>query len=66
MPWSKIKNIILAILAVTNLALLGLDTSDVDSVGPQRPKCMCYSGKTELLAHKQRCPHGCLYCYWRD
>ena len=49
-----------------DLALLGLDTSDVDSVGPQRPKCMCYSGKTELLAHKQRCPHGCLYCYWRD
>ena len=49
-----------------DLALLGLDASGVDSVGPQRPKCMCYSGKTELLAHKQRCPHGCLYCYWRD
>lgn len=49
-----------------DLALLGLETGDTDSVGPQRPKCMCYSGKTELLTHKQRCPHGCLYCYWKD
>ena len=27
---------------------------------------MCYAGKTELLKHKTRCPHGCLYCYWKD
>lgn len=24
------------------------------------------AGKTELLKHKTRCPHGCLYCYWKD
>ena len=52
-------------ISALDLALLGLDTSDIDSQGPQRPKCMCYSGKTELLKCKQQCPHQCLYCYWR-
>lgn len=48
-----------------DLRLLGLDSTDADSKGPQRQNCMCYSGKQELLAHKARCGHGCLYCYWR-
>lgn len=49
-----------------DLKLLGLTEEDEpDSPGFQRPKCLCYSGKTELLKHKERCSHGCLYCYWR-
>lgn len=34
--------------------------------GFQRKGCMCAAGKTELLNSKKRCPHKCLYCYWRD
>lgn len=45
---------------------MGLNEDDVkDYINPQnRPGCMCLSCKTELLTHKQQCPHGCLYCYW--
>lgn len=32
----------------------------------QRPKCACISLKTELLKYKDRCPHQCLYCFWKD
>lgn len=49
-----------------DLRLLGLDADDADSTGYQRKACMCYSGKTELLRHKHRCEHNCLYCYWKD
>ena len=49
-----------------DLNLLGLsEDSESNGVGYQRKSCMCYAGKTELLKHKTRCPHGCLYCYWR-
>lgn len=49
-----------------DLNLLGLPVnSEMDSAGYQRPHCMCYSGKRELLKSKKRCGHGCLYCYWR-
>ena len=49
-----------------DLELLGLETDlDNDNVGFQRKNCLCYSGKTELLTNKKRCPHQCLYCYWK-
>lgn len=49
-----------------DLELLNLeDDPNNDNVGFQRKNCLCYSGKTELLANKKRCPHKCLYCYWR-
>jgi len=48
-----------------DLNLLGLTEKEPDSFGYQRPNCLCYSGKTELLKHKERCPNGCLYCYWK-
>lgn len=52
-------------ISAYDLTLLGLsEDTEVDNAGYQRPACMCYSGKTELLNHKQRCTHGCLYCYW--
>lgn len=49
-----------------DLKLLGLEPDEEnDGAGRQRKDCLCYSGKVELLEHKKRCPHGCLYCYWR-
>ena len=49
-----------------DLNLLGLsEDAKSNDVGYQRKSCMCYAGKTELLKHKTRCPHGCLYCYWK-
>lgn len=48
-----------------DLALLKLDRDDTDSAGAQRKNCLCYSGKQELLSHRQPCYHECLYCYWR-
>lgn len=50
-----------------DLGLLGLSKdTEANGVGYQRNGCMCYAGKTELLKRKARCPHGCLYCYWKD
>lgn len=49
-----------------DLDLLGLgEGRDNDNIGFQRRNCLCYSGKTELLANKKCCPHQCLYCYWK-
>lgn len=37
------------------------------NINPQNRKgCCCLSCKTELLNCKKRCPHQCLYCYWKD
>lgn len=49
----------------TDLELLGLSLYDADCMGFQRRECRCYSGKVELLSNRKRCPHGCLYCYWK-
>lgn len=50
-----------------DLSLLGLSKdTEANGVGYQRNGCMCYAGKTELLKLKARCPHNCLYCYWKD
>lgn len=50
-----------------DLNLLGFsEDAESGGAGYQRKGCMCYAGKTELLKHKTRCPHGCLYCYWKD
>lgn len=45
---------------------LNLDDIDNSTNGQNRRGCMCLTCKTELLENKHRCPHGCLYCYWRD
>jgi DNA repair photolyase len=34
--------------------------------GQQRKNCKCLACKVELLNQRKRCPHQCLYCYWRD
>jgi hypothetical protein len=35
------------------------------SIGKQRASCRCLSVKQELLTKRAKCPHGCLYCYWK-
>lgn len=37
-----------------------------DTTGIQRKTCLCLSCKEELLNQRHRCPHQCLYCYWKD
>jgi len=49
-----------------DLNILGLEFDEVDAAGYQRPGCMCYSGKRELLCGTGQCPYGCLYCYWHN
>lgn len=49
-----------------DLRLLGLqDDSAANNVGYQRPTCLCYAGKVELLKSNSRCKHDCLYCFWK-
>lgn len=52
-------------ISQTDVDILGLDISLTGKSG-QRKGCLCPSNKTELLERKCRCPHKCLYCYWRD
>ena len=55
-------------LSVYDFALFGLEP-DVDNInGQNRKNCKCLACKVELLDYKnnKRCPHQCLYCYWRD
>jgi len=36
-------------------------------INPQnRNGCLCLSCKTEILTNRCRCPHKCIYCYWKD
>lgn len=44
--------------------ILQVKPVEIDSL--QRPTCCCLGQKQELLTKKQRCPVGCLYCYWKD
>lgn len=54
-------------ISVEDLRRMGLKESVGSKVNPQnRNGCLCLSCKTELLTRKNRCPHRCLYCYWRD
>lgn len=50
-----------------DLELMGLEMPDNLETNPQnRYGCLCLSCKKELLSRKHRCPHRCLYCYWKD
>lgn len=49
-----------------DLKLLGIayDPNSL-TIGKQRASCRCLSVKQELLTKRAKCPHGCLYCYWK-
>lgn len=47
-----------------DLQILNIDCKDT-ATGFQRPACACLGLKKELTPKKERCPHQCLYCFWR-
>lgn len=50
-----------------DLELMGLGTGNCFSENPQnRNGCHCLSCKVELLKERKRCPHQCIYCYWKN
>lgn len=55
----------LGCISQKDLDILGIEEK-IEASGFQRKACLCASGKTELLASRTRCPHQCLYCYWKD
>lgn len=55
----------LGCISQKDIDILGIDKK-LEIGGYQRKGCLCAQGKTELLNNKFRCPHQCLYCYWKD
>lgn len=50
-----------------DLSILGIDFSEYGYPGtPQRSTCSCLSKKQILGVKPGRCPHGCIYCYWKS
>jgi DNA repair photolyase len=43
-----------------------LNIQKIENEFRQREYCVCLGNKYELLKTKKQCPHGCLYCYWKD
>lgn len=66
--FSKLENVTgCGCISSKELELFGLHPDKVMSENMQkRTGCHCLSCKTELLSDKFRCPHQCIYCYWRD
>lgn len=55
----------LGCVSENDLKIMGLPVEE-SSINPQNRKgCLCLSCKTELLADRHPCAHGCLYCYWK-
>lgn len=49
-----------------DLDLLGIH-EQVEGKSSQRPTCLCCANKIQIIKRKPgRCPHGCIYCYWKD
>ena len=53
-----------------DLELLGFDREMQKEYGlpdtKQRGDCKCLAKKQILGVKPCRCPHGCLYCFWKD
>ena len=50
-----------------DIEILGLNKDELPTAvnGQHRNGCLCCTAKTELLTNRNRCPNGCLYCYWK-
>lgn len=58
---------LLGCISSRDLALFGLEaSSNMPQNKQRRSGCHCLACKTELLSSRRRCPHQCLYCYWKD
>lgn len=56
---------IIGCISVKDLHIMGIPVEAM-TINPQNRKgCHCLSCKTELLADRKPCPHGCIYCFWR-
>ena len=54
-------------VSTKDLDILGLDKPiNMNENGQNRYGCHCLGCKTGLLENKHRCPHQCVYCYWKD
>lgn len=58
-------------ISAKDLHLMGFSNEKIKEAGihvnPQnRNGCQCLSCKTELLDNRHQCPHGCVYCYWKN
>ena len=50
-----------------DLKIMNLERLYVSAENAQRRNmCHCMAIKEEVLTNKCRCPHGCLYCFWKD
>lgn len=50
-----------------DLHLMGFTINESMQINPQnRSGCHCLSCKTELLTERKQCPHGCIYCFWKN
>ena len=50
-----------------DLGILGVDDKDYGQPEKkQRAECKCLAKKQILNVKPRRCPHGCLYCFWKD
>lgn len=53
--------------SLKDLEILGLDPSEyIFKHDKQRPTCRCLPKKQILGIKPGRCPHQCLYCFWKD
>jgi len=52
-------------VSLRDIQALGLTPPTEIDTSRQRKACACLTMKTELLTHRERCNHQCLYCYWR-
>lgn len=50
-----------------DLEIMNVEYDEKLFENPQkRSGCHCLSCKTELLKPREKCSHGCVYCYWKD
>lgn len=67
---SNVRLIERGCLSLEDLRRLGIDESraPASTNGQRRGGCLCLTAKREILPAQNRkpCPHGCLYCYWKD
>jgi DNA repair photolyase len=50
-------------ISAEDCEILRVDVSN--SQKGQRKVCACLGNKHELLKNRSRCPHECIYCYWK-
>lgn len=51
----------------TDLDLMNISMpADTSENGQNRTGCHCLKNKMEILTRREQCPHGCIYCYWKN